>query len=227
MHCLDLISGPPKLFIFQKESNKTNLGGVLFFIYSLIVIFITLFYIHNYSKADIYSFSSNEIKEISITEDEINKRINSSFYNPAFDFSFELKNIHGENISSKFIIYDVSLKGPLERRKLYKRNVNDIQLAIFYDCYPNNCSSIKESDLFPTKLYYYLNIKYKGPILDHYDKYPINNVVDRFNNNSFIIKEYHRSSYFFLKECSQIWEMSIYFLKNFMLGILKKLPYII
>ena len=47
MHCLDLISGPPKFFIFQKESNKTNLGGVLFFIYSLIVIIITLFYIHN------------------------------------------------------------------------------------------------------------------------------------------------------------------------------------
>jgi len=193
MHCLDLISGPPKFFIFQKESNKTNLGGVLFFIYSLIVIIITLFYIHNYSKADIYSFSSYEINGIAITEEEKNKRLNSSFYNPAFDFSFELENSQDEILSSKFIIYDTNQKHKeyfLERSKWYKRNVNDIQLAIFYDCNPNNCSSIKESDLFPTFFSYYFTMRYKGPFLAHYDKYPINNIIDRFNNNSFISNKY-------------------------------------
>jgi len=33
-------------------------------------------------------------------------------------------------------------------------------------------------------------MRYKGPILDHYDKYPINNIIDRFNNNSFISNKY-------------------------------------
>jgi len=74
MNSLDMISGPPKFFIFQKASNKTNLGGVLSFIYSLVVILITLYYFYKYSKADKYSFSSYVIEEITIDNDEENKR---------------------------------------------------------------------------------------------------------------------------------------------------------
>jgi len=78
----------------------------------------------------------------------------------------------------------------IERSKWYKRNVNNIKLAIFYKCDPKNCSSVNESDLFPTELEYYLDIRYKGPVLDHYNEYPIYNIVDKFNNNSFIGNEY-------------------------------------
>lgn len=193
MNCLDFISGPPKFFIFQKVSNKTNLGGVLFFIYILIVIFIFLFYFHRYFREDEYSFSSNVIVE-SIPEDEANKRKNSSYYNSAFDFSFELENISGQNISSNFFIYDLNSNNEdrlIKRGKWYKKNVDNNLFAIFYDCNPNNCSIINESDLFPTKYKYYFTIRYKGPVLDNYDKYPINNVVDKFNNNSAsIVKKY-------------------------------------
>ena len=30
MHPLDLLSESPRFFIFKKEANKTNFGGVLF-----------------------------------------------------------------------------------------------------------------------------------------------------------------------------------------------------
>ena len=37
MHSLDFLSESSKYFIFQKGANKTNLGGVLFLIYILII----------------------------------------------------------------------------------------------------------------------------------------------------------------------------------------------
>ena len=193
MHCLDLISGPPKFFIFQKESNKTNLGGVLFFNYFLIVIFICIFYFYRFSKVEKYSFSSNVIEEIFITQDEVNKRKKSSYYNPAFDFSFELVNFYDKNISSNFFIYEPNPNGEItiiERNKWYKKNVDNNEFIIFYNCNPKNCSTIKESDLFPTLYEYYFTLRYKGPFLDHYDKYPINNIVDKGDNDSYIIEQY-------------------------------------
>ena len=129
-----------------------------------------------------------------IPEEEANKRKNSSYYNPAFDCSFELENISGHNISPNFIIYDPNSNNEdrfIKRAKWYKKHVDNNLFAIFYDCNPNNCSTINESDLFPTKYKYYFTIRYKGPVLDNYDKYPINNVVDKFNNYSAsIVKKY-------------------------------------
>ena len=192
MHCLDFISYPPKIFIFQKESNKTNLGGIFFFIYILIVILISLFLFYDYSQTDKYSFSSYDIEEISISNEEANKRINSSKFNPSFDFSFELENYTDHNLSSKFVILDLDNKEDIliQRSNWYKKNVHGIQFSIFYDCNPNNCSSINKEDLSPTTFGYYLRIKYKGPVLDHYNETPIYNVIDLLNNNSSISNDY-------------------------------------
>ena len=123
MHCLDFISYPPKIFIFQKESNKTNLGGIFFFIYIFIVILISLLYFYDYSQTDKYSFSSYDIEEISISKDEENKRRNSSKFNPAYDFSFELENYTGHNLSSKFVILDLDNKEDIliQRSNWYKK----------------------------------------------------------------------------------------------------------
>ena len=43
MHCLDFLSEPPKMFIFQKEVAKTNFGGVLFLIYNYVFYFSCLY----------------------------------------------------------------------------------------------------------------------------------------------------------------------------------------
>ena len=186
MHFLDFISSPPKVFIFEKEANKTNLGGVFFFIYLLILIIISIFYLNRYINADKYTFSSNTIEEIVMTEEEVNNRKNSLDYNPAYDFSFDLSNVQNQNLSSDYFIYDNIEDQLVERNKYYKKNVDNIVLEVFYNCNPKNCCSINESDLFPTIISYNFRMEYKGPILDHYDKYPINNVVDKFNNKSVI-----------------------------------------
>ena len=48
MQKLDFLSGAPKTFIFEKSSNKTNLGGVFTLIYLIIVLLIFLVYIVDY-----------------------------------------------------------------------------------------------------------------------------------------------------------------------------------
>ena len=54
MHSLGFLSNSPKIFIFQKNSNKTNLGGIFSFIYIIIVLFISSLYIFDYISNDKY-----------------------------------------------------------------------------------------------------------------------------------------------------------------------------
>ena len=48
MHRFDFISGAPKTFIFQKDSNKTNLGGLLTLIFIIIIILMINSYLYGY-----------------------------------------------------------------------------------------------------------------------------------------------------------------------------------
>ena len=54
MRILDFISQSPPNYIFQKESNKTTLGGTLFLLYTFICIGIFLFYLLDYINNDKY-----------------------------------------------------------------------------------------------------------------------------------------------------------------------------
>ena len=77
MHPLDIISESPNLYILQKESNKTNFGGVLFLIYLILIILIVVYYILDYienPKYIIQSFSHFNVK--SEKEKEERKKIN-------------------------------------------------------------------------------------------------------------------------------------------------------
>ena len=58
MQNFDFLSSSPKFFIFKKETNKTSFGGILFLIYIIIMIFISLAYILDYAINDKYSIES-------------------------------------------------------------------------------------------------------------------------------------------------------------------------
>ena len=76
MHFLDFLSTSPKLFIFEKETAKTNFGGILFCFYIIIMLSISLSYIINYAVNDKYTF---EIKKIdNTTNNEIPIQINKT-----------------------------------------------------------------------------------------------------------------------------------------------------
>ena len=57
MKRFDFISGAPKTFIFQKNTNKTNLGGI-FTIFFIVMIFLIIFsYLYEYFANDKYKVS--------------------------------------------------------------------------------------------------------------------------------------------------------------------------
>ena len=74
MNSIDFLSGAPNIFIFQKESLKTNFGGVLFLIYIIIIIMIliSLTYILDYALNEKYAYESiNCFNQTNDTERDI------------------------------------------------------------------------------------------------------------------------------------------------------------
>ena len=61
MHFLDFFSDSPKFFIFEKDNNKTNFGGVLMIIYILAMSLITMYYIIDYKNAENYDIQYTKI----------------------------------------------------------------------------------------------------------------------------------------------------------------------
>ena len=55
MNKLDFLSGAPRTLIFEKKSNKTNLGGVWTLIYLIIVLLLIVVYMYDYKANPKYS----------------------------------------------------------------------------------------------------------------------------------------------------------------------------
>ena len=89
MHGFDFLSHAPINFIFEKNSNKTNLGGVLTLIYLILVILITIAYMYDYSVNSKYSVlyrSENIFK--SDLESKI-PRYDDKILNPKITFNLQ------------------------------------------------------------------------------------------------------------------------------------------
>ena len=72
MNSIDFLSGAPNIFIFHKVRNKTNFGGVLFMIYIIVMILISLAYILDYALNDTYTYESiNCFNQTNDTERDI------------------------------------------------------------------------------------------------------------------------------------------------------------
>ena len=63
MRKLDFISRSPQLSIFRESSNKNNLGGVLFLIFIIILILLSIVYISDFAMSERYKFTYTCIKE--------------------------------------------------------------------------------------------------------------------------------------------------------------------
>ena len=96
MRNLDFLSYSPNIYIFKEKSNKTTFGGVLFLIYIIIMLFISLMYIIDYSLNDKYTIETSTYLNLATQEnmnpfsyfDSIHQ--NNSETNPLIDISFNL-----------------------------------------------------------------------------------------------------------------------------------------
>ena len=57
MNILDIISDSPKIYIFQKSSNKTNLGGIITLVYFIILVIISIAYIYDFYHVNYFQFN--------------------------------------------------------------------------------------------------------------------------------------------------------------------------
>ena len=138
MQKLDFLSGAPKTFIFEKSSNKTNLGGVFTLIYLIIVIIIFLVYIFDYQVNPKYEaqFSSKHFYSNDI--EYIENKIKDEKLNPKLSFRFELGKKELEN---EFFIYKAPTfeNNQFEFRKEYKLSANDFNFVFGYKCKNTSC----------------------------------------------------------------------------------------
>ena len=145
MNYLDFLSDTPKFYIFEKESNKTKFGGLLFILYLFLVILISVYYIVHYIKNDKYEIESlslkNQYPAISKEIEELNDK-----YNP----EYKLEIFFSEVIDSKQLkIVDINNE-ILEQNNSYikpvilKGKINYFErFYIIYECESFYCENEK------------------------------------------------------------------------------------
>ena len=194
MHCLDYLSDKPKFFIFKKATNKTNLGGVLFLVYIIIMILISSAYIADYIINEKYTYDALSFYNYTTKEEEENMN-NDDILNPYLNISLHLYENHNivvyDNTNSNFIQKE---KIDFDGANIYniRTRANETYLTIFYICKEQNCSSYddliyEDIDYFGRIEIYYANYK-----IDHYDEIPVQKIKD----DGIIFSDYLENPYY-------------------------------
>ena len=131
MRKLDFLSTSPNIYIFREKENKTNFGGVLFLIYIIIMLSISLMYIIDYIVNDKYIVETSSYLNLASKEsmnpfDYLDNYIrDESAVNPLINISFNLFTINESqpiNLSERFLIKDAFIYQPLQRNTFYQNN---------------------------------------------------------------------------------------------------------
>ena len=178
MHSFDFLSDSPKYFIFQRSTNKTNLGGVLFIIYLLIMVSIIFVYLYDYFYEiypnNSYVIESSIIEEVieNDKEEELELLNRDSETNPVLNFSIELYDNNFVKLSENFIAREINGK-EIKRNSIFNKKVNEFGFDIYYVCHNGNCT-LKENE--KTFFNYWVIINYTGFKIDHQtDGIPLQN----------------------------------------------------
>ena len=165
----DYLNSPPQLYFLEKKTNKTLFGGILFIIYFLLMLAISIFYILDYCLNDkydirysLYKYNGNE-KDLEIQNNEI-------FNNFNFNFSFKKisRKFEGKELGRNFALMGSDFK-LIERNQTVNLKYNDRLFCIVYICF-GNCSEDDTKD----DLVYSIQINYPGYKIDHQnDKTPL------------------------------------------------------
>ena len=168
MRKFDILSQPPKTFIFSRISNKTNFGGFLTFIYLFIMIFITIYFVYNYIIGDKYEYFYSYRE---LPEEQKKKFFNGFDPNPPINLKLDVINELDWNISSnlKFIIYEKNSEEKIIYRNSWTEFIvpNYVVIDLYYSSEDINnftVSDIKDLEFGETFL---VNLTYRTFYLDH------------------------------------------------------------
>ena len=172
MNALDFISDSPKIFIFRKTSNKTNLGGILTLIYIIILVLIFIGYIYDFYTYARYEYSYF-YKYLLKKSDRDNIKQNPEFNQPInIRFYFQYQKI---DVSDDFhiLVWNDSIsdiKDNLTNNKNIVEKPNDLEsltFQIIYICNDDNCTSNKKNQSGIIKNNYQLILSYNTSVLDN------------------------------------------------------------
>ena len=155
MHRFDLISGAPKTFIFERSSNKTNLGGLFTIIFIALILVIINNYLYEYFTHPKYRFLYTYDDKYYKDED-LDKIYNNTILYPELTFHFELtqtnitKNIKIQTHEGENILIGEEYK--------YKKKVADLNFVIYYKCQNETNCDLRKSDEEGVKYYQNINI---------------------------------------------------------------------
>ena len=220
MHKFDFLSGAPKTLIFQKDSNKTNMGGILTLIYLILALLIIITYIYDFFTSNKYTITYTYDYQTHEEEEFIKKRYYNESLNPKLNFSFKILNINNEEINaSNFgLIYQIDFKN----RKFYKFNENiqssiyGFNFYIYYKCQnviEGNCI-IKPEDKLKDNMYY-LIVNYSGFQLNHQNEE--SPITREYTTNKYILGKKEKISIYYLR-----WKTIIYSEEKSFTGIFGK-----
>ena len=196
MHSFDFLSNSPRIFIFDRETNKTNFGGVLFLLYIIIMVLISLAYILDFALNDKYTIDATTYYNHTDNEEEIKKINDDEELNPYLEL--EIK-----TMDSNITVFNLIQNKFLEKNFMdekgnsiikYREKVSNIYLFILWPCGEDpNCSSYDEFfEHFKIELSR-IDITYPGYKIEHLNDPPIHedkpkNLIDFFLKKDVFMK---------------------------------------
>ena len=178
MHSLDFLSQSPHLFIFRRSSNKTNLGGVLFFIQIILCLTIFLYYLLDYTKNNKYEIEYTF--NYNYTEyNDIKDMLKNDTLNPTLYYYVSLINSTGneEFLNDNFLFVSGN-RIPSKQKTYFQDKASDIDILVFYKCNEKNCSLREEDSISSYKIIF----NYTPYVISHQDENsPISQNLDLWN----------------------------------------------
>ena len=167
MHRFDFISGAPKTFIFQRDSNKTNLGGILTIIFLFIIFVIINSYLYEYFANPKYKVSYYYHVEF-YDDDKLDEIFDDTKLYPELEYNLE---IYPESLRKSIAILIENNDGYLEEldlKKKYKKQVSKLEFFIAYKCSNETFCELRDEDkgnqIFNI---FYFGFTFNGYYCDH------------------------------------------------------------
>ena len=167
MDYLDFFSESPKVYIFNKETNKTKFGGFLFIIFIVVMIIISLAYILDFAFNNSYKVEFTRYFNSSSM-----MRLNNTDFIKYFpreldqEFSFKI-NIRNHNfdpiieneVNEEFVFFYNGAR--IYPNEIIKSKLSLMELKIYFQCQDKECKPKTRVE------HYILEIKYNGFELYH------------------------------------------------------------
>jgi len=165
MKKLDFISGAPKTFIFQQDSNKTNLGGILTILFILAMLIIMYSYIYEYFANDKYNVSYY-YNEVYYEDEKLDEIYSNEDLFPKLDYLFILASLtqEQEGILNDLIVLD-SNREEIPLIQVRNTRVSDLDFNLFYKCKNESYCGTEDGNNNPNL--FLLMFKYYGYFCDH------------------------------------------------------------